>query len=79
MSPPSEPQQNGGAVTPQLQDTVAKDQDDNREYNRVTSTIVQLYTGHGPVWDFDSMITFIKNIVSRYNDYSVMYCFKMSE
>lgn len=45
MAPPSEPQQNGAAVTPQLQDMVAKDQDDNREYNRVTSTIVQLYTG----------------------------------
>lgn len=28
---PSEPQQNGAAVTPQLQDTTAKGQDDNRE------------------------------------------------
>lgn len=77
MAPPSEPQQNGAAVTPQLQDTVAKGQDDNREYNCVTSVTVQLYTGQGLVWDCDSMITFIKNMVSRYNDYSVMYCFEM--
>lgn len=31
MSPPSEPQPNGAAVSPQLQDDTAKTQNDNRE------------------------------------------------
>lgn len=36
MAPPSEPQQNGGAITPQLQDAAAKGLDDNRELSRQT-------------------------------------------
>lgn len=33
MAPPSEAEQNGAAVTPQLMDTTAKGQDDNRQSN----------------------------------------------
>lgn len=50
MAPPSELQQNGAAVTPQLQDTAAaKLPDDNRELSRencpVSGAAVHLYSG----------------------------------